>query len=62
MAASLIILKTKQEMHFHWTLPVFTVGMVISVLTHHNYDKYTVKICMLLISFLSGTANEKNLN
>ena len=47
-------------MYFHWSIPVLTVVMVISVWTHDNYDEYKVKICALLTSFSSGTANEKN--
>ena len=53
------ILKTKQRIYSHWSLPVFTVVMVISVLMHYNYDNYKVKICALLISFTIETANEK---
>ena len=34
--------------------------MVISVWTHYNYDDYKVEIGAILISFYSGTANEKN--
>ena len=55
----MMILKTKHQMHFHWSLPVFTVVMVISVWTHYNYDDYKMKICVLLISFWIETANEK---
>ena len=53
------ILKTKQQMSSHWSLSLFVVVMVISVWTHYNYDGYKVKICALLISFYTATANEK---
>ena len=59
MAASMMILKTKHQIDFHWSLPVFTVVMVISVWTHYNYDDYKMKTCALLISFWSKTANGK---
>ena len=52
------ILKTKQQIDFDWSLPVFTVVMVLSVWMHYNYDDYKMKICALLILFSSGTANE----
>ena len=53
-------LKTKQQMYFHRSSPVFTVVVVISLWTHYNYDDYKMKICALLISFWSGIANENN--
>ena len=55
----MMILKTKHQIDFHWSLPVFTVVMVISVWTHYNYDDYKMKTCALLILFWSKTANGK---
>ena len=40
MATSMKILKTKQLLYFYYSLPVFTVVMVILVWTHYNYGDY----------------------
>ena len=54
------ILNAKHQIHIHWSLPVFTIVMVIPLWTHYNYDDYKIKICALIISFESGRANGKN--
>ena len=51
--------ENKTSMYFQWSLSVFIVVMVMSVWTHYKYDNYKMKISSLLISFKSGTVNEK---
>ena len=38
--------KAKQKMYFHWSLPVFTVVMVISVWTRYNYGDYRQRLSL----------------
>ena len=45
MAASKIILKKKPGMYSQWSLPVFTVVLMIQVFTHYDYDKCKVNLC-----------------